>query len=133
VGAYPEGLPDEVVVVSLGCVVVEVADTDVVVAVVGGGAVAVPVDCVPEDCVAGASVVVVVVVVVGAAPVSGEVQPDGGALGPCWPGMSTVPAQPKFDRVTSRTTVPPSEKRATDLTSRMKPELSMDTSSVVPE
>lgn len=49
----------------------------------------------------------------------GDVQPEGGWLGPCWPGMRTVPAQPKFDSITSSTTVPPSEKWATEATSRM--------------
>jgi hypothetical protein len=67
----------------------------------------------------GATSVVEVVVVEEGVPVSGEAQPDGGSVAPCWPGISTVPAQPKSDSVTSRTTVPPSEKRATESTSRM--------------
>ena len=82
------------------------------------------------DVVAG--VVVVVDDTSGARPVSGEVQPDGGWLGPDCPGIKTVPAHPMLVRMTSRTTVPPSEKRATESTSRMNPEASTEMASVVP-
>jgi hypothetical protein len=39
---------------------------------------------------------------------SGLTHPDGGALEPCCPGMSTVPAHPKFDKIVSPVTVEPS-------------------------
>lgn len=32
--------------------------------------------------------------------VSGETHPAGGAVAPCWPGMSTLPAHPKSENVT---------------------------------
>ena len=129
---YPEPLTagvdvvvDDGLVVGGGNVVIGVTIGITVVDVVTG-----TVGVVPEGDVAGGTVVVVVVV--GATPVSGDVHPEGGSLGPVWPGMSTVPAQPKLVRLTFRRTVPPSEKVATESTSRMNPELSTDTSSVVP-
>jgi hypothetical protein len=51
-----------------------------------------------------------VVVVVGTETfpaVSGLTHPGGGAVEPDWPGMSTVPAQPKFERTVSWLTVDP--------------------------
>lgn len=49
-----------------------------------------------------------------AAALSGETQFGGGAVVPCWPGMSTVPAQPKFENVTLSVWVTPSLNEATD-------------------
>ena len=80
-------------------------------------------DGVTAGCDDGAAVVVVV---------SGEVQPAGALVGPCWPGIKTVPAHPKFVNVASRVTVAPSEKLASGVTSRMKPAPSMATFTVVP-
>jgi hypothetical protein len=54
------------------------------------------------------------VVVVGATPVSGDTHPAGGALAPVCPGISTVPAQPKSEKVDSLLVVEPSEKCATE-------------------
>jgi hypothetical protein len=48
--------------------------------------------------VCGIGFAVAVVVVVGAVPVSAETQPAGGDEAPTWPGMSTVPAHPKFEK-----------------------------------
>ena len=55
-----------------------------------------------------------VVVVVGATPVSGDTQPAGGAVGPLCPGISTVPAQPKSEKVVWLVLVDPSEKCAVE-------------------
>jgi hypothetical protein len=57
---------------------------------------------------------VVVVVVVGATPVSGETHPAGGVVAPVWPGIRTVPAQPKSEKVDWLLVVEPSEKCATE-------------------
>jgi hypothetical protein len=110
---------------------VEVGAVEVVVVVVGrfAGAVVDDVDVVDVDVDDGG---VVVVVVVGATPVSGETQPAGGASEPDWPGISTVPAQPKSEKVDSLCVVDPSVKRAVELVLRMKPEASMETSTSVP-
>jgi hypothetical protein len=72
---------------------------------------------------------VVVVEVVGAAPVSAETQLDGGVEAPPWPGITTVPAHPKFEKCASSVTVPPSEKDTVDADSRMNPDASMETRS----
>ena len=74
--------------------------------------------------------VVDVVVVDGCGP-SGDVQPVGGTPEPVWPGMRIVPAQPKFEKVASNVTVPPSEKVSVDFTWRMKPAASMDTTALL--
>ncbi len=50
---------------------------------------------------------------------SGLTHPDGGALDPCCPGMSTVPAQPKFDKTVSAVTVEPSGRVYSVFCSRM--------------
>ena len=71
-------------------------------------------------------------VVVGATPVSGETHPAGGAVAPDWPGISTVPAHPKSEKVASLELVDPSAKWATEFVWRMKPETSMETSTVDP-
>jgi len=49
-----------------------------------------------------------VVVLVGEPSVSGLTQPAGGADVPACPGTSTVPAQPKFDKMVSSVTIEPS-------------------------
>ena len=61
--------------------------------------------------VAGAVVVVELgtVVVVEPCGESGETQSAGGAVGPLWPGMSTVPAHPKLLKSPCTVTDPPSE------------------------
>jgi hypothetical protein len=41
---------------------------------------------------------------------SGETQPVGGAVGPLWPGMEIVPAQPKLLKSPWTVTEPPSVK-----------------------
>ena len=89
--------------VDAGVVLLAVVDgaTDVVVVGLAGGAVV-------DDVVPGA------VVVVGATPVSGLVQLAGGVAAPCWPGISTVPAQPKLEKVVASTRVPPSANVATE-------------------
>ncbi len=61
---------------------------------------------------------------------SGEVQPAGGTPVPVWPGMRIVPAHPKFEKVASSVTVPPSEKVSVALTWRMNPAPSIDTTAV---
>jgi hypothetical protein len=111
---------------------VEVGDVVVVVVGVLGGAVEVEVevDVVDVDVVVvdgGEGVVVVV-----ATPVSGETQPAGGASEPACPGINTVPAQPKSEKVDSLCVVDPSVKRAVESVCRMKPEASMETSTSVP-
>jgi hypothetical protein len=50
------------------------------------------------------------VVVVADVGLSGDVHPAGGAVAPVWPGMSTVPAQPKFENSASLVMVVPSTK-----------------------
>ncbi|MDR3648467.1 MAG: hypothetical protein P4L20_05200, partial [Acidimicrobiales bacterium] len=50
----------------------------------------------PVAPVAEGGAVVAVVVEVDVA-VSGETHPAGGDAAPCWPGMSTLPAQPKSE------------------------------------
>ena len=59
-------------------------------------------------------VTAVVVVVVGATPVSGDTQPAGGVVAPGCPGISTVPAQPKSENVSSFEVEEPSAKRAVE-------------------
>lgn len=87
-----------VVLVVEGTFVVVVDDDGVVVVVVVDAAVD---GVVVED---GESVVdvwaleLVVVVVVGATPVSAEEHPEGGVEIPDWPGIKTMPAQPKFEK-----------------------------------
>jgi hypothetical protein len=56
--------------------------------------------------------VTAVVVVVTATPVSGDTQPAGGVVAPGCPGISTVPAQPKSENVSSFEVEEPSAKRA---------------------
>ena len=77
----------------------------------GGVVVADGVDVVDEPLsgavVAGTGTVVVVVV-------SGETHPLGGVVAPCWPGMRTVPAQPKFEKVVSPVWDDPSENIAVE-------------------
>lgn len=56
--------------------------------------------------------VVVVALLVGVVVedgVSGETQFAGGSVGPTWPGMRTVPAQPKLLKSALTVTEPPSE------------------------
>jgi hypothetical protein len=112
-----------------------VSDVDRVVvgdALVEGGETGVAGETVVGVCGLGPVVVVVeVVVVVGAAPVSAETQPEGGDEAPIWPGIRTVPAHPKFEKWASSVTVPPSEKATVDADSRMKPEASMETRSLM--
>jgi hypothetical protein len=80
----------------------------------------------------GAVVLVLVVVdVVGAVPVSAETQPDGGVEMPAWPGIRTVPAHPKFEKWASSVTAPPSLKVTVDADSRMNPDASMETRSLM--
>jgi hypothetical protein len=89
-----------------GDVVVEVVvDEGVTVDEVGGG-VAVDGGEVVADAVNGAGDVVVVVDV----GLSGDVHPTGGAVAPVWPGMRTVPAQPKFENSASLVMAVPSAK-----------------------
>ena len=54
------------------------------------------------------------VVVGGATPVSGDTQPAGGAVGPLCPGIRTVPAQPKSEKVVWLVLLDPSEKCAVE-------------------
>jgi len=61
---------------------------------------------------------------------SGEVQPVGGTPDPVWPGISTVPAQPKSVKAACRVTEAPSLKLSVDLTCRMYPAPSIETSAV---
>jgi hypothetical protein len=61
--------------------------------------------------VVGLEVVVVVALVVDVVVedgVSGEMQFAGGVVGPTWPGMRTVPAQPKLLKSAFTVTEPPS-------------------------
>lgn len=116
------------VVVDVDDVVVEVDDVVLEVDVVPG------VDEGVVDGVAGETIVGVcklgpvdVVEVVGAVPVSAETQPEGGLESPTWPGITTVPAHPKFENWASSVTVPPSEKVTVDTDSRMNPDASMET------
>jgi hypothetical protein len=76
-------------------------------------------------------VVVVVVDVVGAVPVSAETQPEGGVERLPWPGIRTVPAHPKFEKCASRVTVPPSANVTVDADSRMNPDASIETRSLM--
>jgi hypothetical protein len=76
-------------------------------------------------------VVVVVVDVVGAVPVSAETQPEGGVETLPWPGIRTVPAHPKFEKCASRVTVPLSAKVTVDADSRMNPDASIETRSLM--
>jgi hypothetical protein len=55
----------------------------------------------------------------GATPVSGETHPAGGDVAPVCPGMSTVPAHPKSEKVASLAVVEPSVKCATDRVCRI--------------
>ena len=61
----------------------------------------------PPPVVSGAGTVVVVVP-------SAETHPAGGVGAPCWPGMRTVPAQPKSEKVVSPVWLDPSENIAVD-------------------
>lgn len=61
---------------------------------------------------------------------SGEVQSVGGTPDPVCPGIRTVPAQPKLEKVASRVTELPSVKPSVDLTWRINPALSIDTMAV---
>lgn len=110
-------------------VVVVVAVLDVVGSDGVDELVVVGVDDVAGGMVVGVSWLVVLVVVVGAAPVSAETQPEGGVETPPWPGITTVPAHPKFEKCASSVTVPPSAKETVDADSRINPEASMETRS----
>jgi hypothetical protein len=57
--------------------------------------------------------------VAAATPVSGDTHPAGGVVGPVCPGISTVPAHPKSEKVASLVLVDPSEKCATERVWRM--------------
>jgi len=57
--------------------------------------------------------------VAAATPVSGDTHPAGGAEEPVCPGISTVPAQPKSEKLASLVLVEPSEKCATERVWRM--------------
>ena len=70
-------------------------------------------------------------VVVDELGLSGEVQPVGGTPAPVCPGMRMVPAQPKFEKVASNVTVPPSEKVSVDLTWRMRTAASIATTALL--
>ena len=119
--------------------VVEEAGTDEVggssVVVVGGPMVVDVVDAPCESTVVGvvSGIEGVAVEVVddgdGLGP-SGEAQPVGGTPDPVWPGMSTVPAHPKSEKVACKVTEPPSLKVSVDLTCRMYPALSIEMSAV---
>jgi hypothetical protein len=50
--------------------------------------------------------------------VSGLTQPAGGLLAPVWPGISTVPAQPKSEKIAWLPAVEPSANWALDCVSR---------------
>ena len=50
---------------------------------------------------------------------TGLVQSAGGGGAVGWPGIVTVPAQPKLEKVDASVTVPPSAKLATEVTWRM--------------
>jgi len=122
--------PVEVVVTFEGTeLVVVVVDDAVVDVVVVAPDVVVEVD---GDTVDDVVVAPFVVVVVAATPVSGETQPAGGAVAPVCPGMSTVPAHPKSEKVSSLESVDPSAKWATECVWRMNPDASMEIRSVVP-
>ena len=75
--------------------------------------------------------VVDVVDVVGAGPLSAETHPEGGVEAPPWPGISTVPAHPKFEKWASSVTVPPPVKVTVEADSRMNPDPSMETTSLM--
>ncbi len=105
------------VVLVVGIVVVDVVETgpfEMGVGVVGGGTVEAL-----EVVVVVPGAEVVVVVATRGAPVSGLTHPVGGVAEPCWPGMRTVPAQPKSDRVVSPIDVEPSEYLAVEAVWRM--------------
>jgi hypothetical protein len=74
-----------------------------------------------------------VVVLVGEPSVSGLTQPAGGADVPACPGTSTVPAQPKFDKMVSSVTIEPSGRVYCVFCSRMYPSLSTEIHVVFPE
>jgi hypothetical protein len=115
----------------------EGVDTMVVVVELDGGAVVDVVGETLECTVVGVTFVVGTVDGVVAALVVGVVDPvdgvqlDGGTPEPVWPGMSTVPAQPKLEKVAARVTVPPSAKVSTVFTWRMSPLPSMETWAVL--
>ena len=90
-------------------VVVDVDDVVLEVGVVPGVDEVVVVDGVGDETVVGVCKLGPVEVV-GAVPVSAETQPEGGLGSPPWPGITTVPAHPKFENWASSVTVPPSEK-----------------------
>ena len=117
--ARPYGSVAPVVVVELvGGTVVVVVDgvVDVVVDVVIWGPLEIVVAVLE---VAVLDVVGVVDVEAGAAPVSGLTHPAGGVAEPCWPGMRTVPAQPKSEKVASPPDVEPSANLAVETVWRM--------------
>jgi len=72
----------------------------------------------------------VVGVVVGALGLSGDVQLAGGTPEPDWPGMRTVPAHPKFEKIVESVTDPPSLKVSVEITFRMNPAPSTDITEV---
>ena len=78
-------------------------------------------------------VVASVVDVVVESGVSGETQFAGGVVGPTWPGMRTVPAQPKLLKSAFTVTEPPSENWYVVIDWMMKPCASTATSVPVPE
>jgi hypothetical protein len=117
-----------VVVVVAGSVVLVLAGTVVVVLAVG----VVTTVSLLRPGTLEVEIVVDVVVVVGVVPVSGLTQPAAGPVEPVWPGMSTVPAQPKSTKVAVSTDVPPSAKRVVETAWRMNPLASMPTTTVVP-
>jgi hypothetical protein len=65
--------------------------------------------------------------------VSGETQFAGGVVGPTWPGMRTVPAQPKLLKSAFTVTEPPSENWYVVIDWMMNPCASTATSVPVPE
>jgi hypothetical protein len=78
-------------------------------------------------------VVALLVDVVVGDGVSGDTQFAGGVVGPTWPGMRTVPAQPKLLKSALTVTEPPSENWYVVIDWMMKPWASTATSDTVPE
>jgi hypothetical protein len=99
-----------VVVVDRGGVVTNGVAGGIVVGAVDGVVTGVVVGMVGGE-VSGATVVVVVL--------SGDTQPGGGDVAPCCPGMRTVPAQPKSEKVVSPVWLAPSAKFAVETVWRM--------------